>query len=186
MSHCDRLQRNYQRFVRLPWSDHLAGKQRVWFAVYPPSEERRVRARLLDFQIPTIEAGRKWQALDLADLPAKWLQAHPDHDEYFREPAALQAVEEEIREHAVEVIRGALRAPNVDDRTVVALLGVGALFGFCHISSIIAGVEDAIPGRLLVFFPGEYERNLYRFMDARDGFNYMAVPITSHESALIP
>ena len=33
-------------------------------------------------------------------------------------------------------------------------------------------------------FPGDYERNLYRFMDARDGFNYMAVPITCAETQI--
>ncbi len=186
MSHCDRLLKNYQRFVRLPWSDHLAGKQRVWFAVYPPSEERRVRAHAQEFQVATLDAGHKWHSLDIADLPAKWLDAHPDRDEYFREPSALPAVEEEIRDHVVDVIRDTLVSPSVDESTVVALLGVGALFGFAHVSPIVAGVEDSIRGRLLVFFPGEYERNLYRFMDARDGFNYMAVPITSHESLLSP
>lgn len=46
MSAIDRLLTNYTRQVRLPWSPHAAGKQRVWFAVYHPSEERRVRARL--------------------------------------------------------------------------------------------------------------------------------------------
>ena len=49
-----------------------------------------------------------------------------------------------------------------------------------------ASVEDSVPGRLLIFFPGEYAGNVYRFMDARDGFNYMAVPITSTESFMNP
>ena len=186
MSHRDHLLQNYHRFVRLPWSAHLAGKQRVWFAVYPPSEERRVRAHVQEFQVATIDAGHKWHAADITDLPARWLAEHPDRDEYFAEPAALQTVEEEVRARAVEILRDALRAPGVDEDTVVAVAGVGALFGFAHISPIISGVEDTIRGRLLVFFPGEYERNLYRFMDARDGFNYMAVPITSNESVLSP
>ena len=33
---------------------------------------------------------------------------------------------------------------------------------------------------------GEYAGNVYRFMDARDGFNYMAVPITATESFIQP
>ena len=45
-------------------------------------------------------------------------------------------------------------------------------------------MEDAVRGRLLVLFPGEYRQNIYRFMDARDGLNYMAVPITSSENFL--
>ena len=40
-------------------------------------------------------------------------------------------------------------------------------------------VEGDIQGRLLVFFPGVYEQNNYRLLDARDGWNYLAVPITS-------
>jgi hypothetical protein len=64
--------------------------------------------------------------------------------------------------------------------------GAGSLYGFTHVSSVVSKIEDSIRGRLLLFFPGEYERNLYRFMDARDGFNYMAVPITSNESVLQP
>ena len=33
-------------------------------------------------------------------------------------------------------------------------------------------------GRLVVFFPGQFEQNNYRLLDARDGWNYLAVPIT--------
>ena len=69
----------------------------------------------------------------------------------------------------------------VDEATVVAIYGVAGLFGFMKTSELVSKVEVVIRGRLLVFFPGEYERNLYRFMDARDGFNYMAVPITCSE-----
>jgi hypothetical protein len=38
-------------------------------------------------------------------------------------------------------------------------------------------IEDLVPGRLLVLFPGEYNEPQYRFLDARDGWNYLAVPI---------
>lgn len=186
MSHCNRLLLNYQRFVQLPWAEHLAGKQRVWFAIYPPSEERRVRAHVQEFQVATIDAGRKWHLVDISHLPAKWLAEHPDRGGYFAEPAALHAIEEEVRARAVDILREVLHSPIVDNDTVVAVQGVGAFFGFAHLSPIISGIEDSILGRLLVFFPGEFERNLYRFMDARDGFNYMAVPITSNESVLSP
>jgi hypothetical protein len=57
MSAIDRLVSNYSRQVRLPWSALMAGKQRVWFAVYPPSEERRVRARLPQFEALTLDSG---------------------------------------------------------------------------------------------------------------------------------
>ena len=36
-----------------------------------------------------------------------------------------------------------------------------------------------VAGRLLIFFPGSYENNNYRLLDAYDGWNYLAVPITA-------
>ena len=170
--------------MRLPWAGRLAGKQRVWFAVYPPSEERRIRAHVQEFQLATIDAKHKWHLVDITDLPAQWLAAHPHADGYFSDPSAFPAIEEDFRAGVINVIQEAICAPVVDSETIVAVQGVGSLFGYTHVSAVVAGVEDAIRGRLLVFFPGEYERNLYRFMDARDGFNYMAVPITSNESVL--
>ena len=56
----------------------------------------------------------------------------------------------------------------------------GALFGFARLSHILKMVESDIKGRLVVFFPGHLERSNYRLLDARDGWNYMAVPITLH------
>ena len=184
MSHCERLLQNYQSFVRLPWPTNLSGKQRVWFGVYPPSEERRVRAHIQEFQVATIDGGHKWRLIDITDLVPRWLAAHPCRDGYMDEPSALATVEEELKDHAAGELRQALATPEADENTVVAIMGVGALFGFTHVAPIIGKVEGTIRGRLLVFFPGEYERNQYRLMDARDGFNYMAVPITSNESLL--
>ena len=68
----------------------------------------------------------------------------------------------------------------------MAITGLATLFDFMRVSSLIERVEDSVRGRLLVLFPGEFAGNIYRFMDARDGFNYMAVPITSQESFINP
>lgn len=67
--------------------------------------------------------------------------------------------------------------------TVVALLGVGTLFGLARVSSVVEGIKEAIEGRLLVFFPGEYhpESHTYRLLDARDGWNYLAVPLLAQD-----
>ena len=70
--------------------------------------------------------------------------------------------------------------------SVVAVTGLASLFDFMRISSLIERVEDSVPGRMLIFFPVEYAGNVYRFMDALDGFNYMAVPITSTENFINP
>jgi len=74
-------------------------------------------------------------------------------------------------------VRRGLEAADEDD--VVAVSGVASLYGFMKVSRLMEMVERTIRGRLLVFFPGEYEDNNYRLLDARDGWNYHAVPITA-------
>ena len=76
MSAIDRLLANYSRQVRLPWSTNMSGKQRIWFAVYPPAEERRVRARLPQFEAITLEAHHGWASVDLTRLLPEWITAH--------------------------------------------------------------------------------------------------------------
>ena len=41
-----------------------------------------------------------------------------------------------------------------------------------------------IRGRLALFFPGDVDNNNYRLLDARDGWNYLAIPITLHHGEL--
>jgi hypothetical protein len=183
MSAIDRLLSNYARQVRLPWPANMSGKQRVWFAVYPPAEERRGRARLPQFEALTLEANHGWTTVDLTRLLPEFLAAHKYRDSIFQAPQHLKAGSE------LEV-RAAARVTDACSRevasSVVAVTGLASLFDFMRVSSLIERVEDSVPGRLLIFFPGEYAGNVYRFMDARDGFNYMAVPITSTESFLTP
>ena len=73
----------------------------------------------------------------------------------------------------------ALQSAEAAEDTVVAVYGVASLFGFLRISEVLPLVEGHIRGRLLVFFPGVYEQDNYRLLDARDGWNYHAVPITA-------
>jgi hypothetical protein len=82
--------------------------------------------------------------------------------------------------YAASRLRAALTADGVDDDTVVAVQGVACLFGFTRVSLVLKEVVKELRGRLVVFFPGEYEDNNYRLLDARDGWNYLAVPITLH------
>lgn len=179
MSQINNLISNYRRFMQLPWQQNVAGAQRVWFAVYPPSEERRIRARIKEFELAALEAKKRWHLVDITHFPAHWLGNHEYHEGYFDEPSAISNVEQDLRDKVLEKLKSACEAG--DPNTIVAVIGVGSLFGLLHVSSIISELDTSILGRLLIFFPGEYERNLYRFMDARDGFNYMAVPITCGE-----
>jgi hypothetical protein len=181
MNTVDRLLANYSRQVRLPWSTGMSGKQRVWFAVYPPAEERRVRARLPQFEAVTLETHHGWLSIDLTDLLPKWVAAHDYRESIFAEPEHF-SVSGELEELAAERVREVCSSEDANATSVVALTGLATLFDFMRVSSLIEHVEDSVRGRLLVFFPGEYAGNVYRFMDARDGFNYMAVPITATES----
>ena len=185
MSAIDRLAANYDRQMRLPWSANVSGKQRVWFAVYPPAEERRLRARLPQFEALTLEARHGWTPVDLTRLLPEWLAAHKYREAIFQKPQHFRAgTELEVR--AAALVQEACSREQADADSVVAVTGLASLFDFMRVSSLIDRVEDSVRGRLLIFFPGEYQRNIYRFMDARDGFNYMAVPITSTETFLTP
>jgi len=181
MSAIDRLLSNYSRQVRLPWSATASGKQRVWFAVYPPAEERRVRARLPQFEALTLEANHGWIRVDLTRLLPEWISGHEYREGIFEQPEHFSA-NSELEVLAAERVRQTCSREEADAGGVVAVTGLASLFDFMRVSSLIERVEDSVRGRLLVFFPGEYAGNVYRFMDARDGFNYMAVPITSTES----
>lgn len=183
MSAIDRLLTNYSRQVRLPWSANAAGKQRVWFAVYHPAEERRVRARLPQFEEVTLGSGHGWAAVDLTGLLPEFLAAHKYREAVFKDPRHLRAgTQLEIR--AAGMVDAA--CAQSDASSVVVITGLASLFDFMRVSTLIDRCEDSVRGRLLVMFPGEYQGTLYRFMDARDGFNYMATPITCTESFLTP
>jgi hypothetical protein len=181
MSAIDRLLSNYSRQVRLPWSATASGKQRVWFAVYPPAEERRVRARLPQFEALTLEANHGWITVDLTRALPEWISLHEYREAIFEQPEHFSH-NSELEVLAAERVRQTCSREEADAGGVVAVTGLASLFDFMRVSSLIERVEDSVRGRLLVFFPGEYAGNVYRFMDARDGFNYMAVPITSTES----
>ena len=87
-------------------------------------------------------------------------------------------------EYSAEQLRTALTAPHVDEDTVVGVFGAACLYGFTRVSLVLKKVERDIRGRLALFFPGEYDNNNYRLLDARDGWNYLAVPITLHHGEL--
>ena len=185
MSSIDRLLTNYTRQVSLPWSANVAGKQRVWFAVYPPSDERKVRARMPQFEATTLEAGHGWSVVDLTGLLPQWLAGHDYREEFFRSPEYFTS-NDELEILAADRVSAECGREESDSKSVVVIAGLASLFDYMRVSSLIDRVEDNIRGRLLVLFPGEYRQNVYRFMDARDGFNYMAVPITSAENFINP
>lgn len=188
MSRIDLLRKNYQRICSLPWDRHVAGPQRVWLVVYDKEDERKLRFRLGLFEEATHHAGHPWSRLDLTDAFGQW-RCSPENAEnaegYFESPELLDdGVLDDFLQWVAARIRTALdQLPHPED-SVLALYGVASLFGFLKISEILPLVEGHIRGRLLVFFPGVYEQDNYRLLDARDGWNYHAVPITASEGEL--
>lgn len=65
-----------------------------------------------------------------------------------------------------------------DRESVVAIYGVGSLYGFASVSDVLSRVDHAIKGRLAIFFPGRVQEGRYRLLDARESWDYHAVPIT--------
>ena len=180
MSAIEGLLRAYERFVRLPWDASLAGPQRVWFAIYDPPQERRLRWRLEEFAAATRTAGHGWLLVDLTDAFARWMAEHEYREAYFEHPDDMQlTLRADFSAFVAERVRTALLGPSVDGSTVVAVAGLGALFGLTRASALFEAVAPSIQGRLLAFFPGHHNGSNYRLLDARDGWNYLAVPITA-------
>lgn len=181
MARIEDIAERYGRHIATPWQRTIAGAQRVVMVVYDKELERTLRARKLAFETATREAGHDWFEVDLSDAFAAWMAADDYRDEYFSSPEDLQLkLDAEFPEFVAGRIREMLRKAEVTADSVVAVIGVGSLFGFARISQVLKKIEADIKGRLVVFFPGQFERNNYRLLDARDGWNYLAVPITQH------
>ena len=181
MARIEDLAEKYGRHIATPWQRTIAGAQRIVMVIYDKELERTLRARRLAFETVTRRAGHDWHEIDLAPVFAEWMVQEEYRDEYFASPEDLQLkLDAEFADYVAAHLGELLNSPNVTESSVVAVFGVGAIFGFARISQILKMVEGDIRGRLVVFFPGHHERNNYRLLDARDGWNYLAVPITLH------
>jgi len=182
VSYVDDLLKAYSRFVQIPWDKSLAGPQRVWLAVYPPDQERRLRIHVGDFENATRQAGHGWRRVDLTDSFGDWLGSHEYRDAYYESPEDIALALDDYSKHLAGLVRAELEHPGSDDSSVVALTGLASLFGVARVSELIQSVNQDIRGRLLTFFPGELEGTNYRLLGARDGWNYLAIPITASEA----
>ena len=179
MGKIEDLAAEYERHICVPWQRTVAGAQRVVMVVYEKELERTLRARIAEFEQRTRGAGHGWVRHDVTGAFAEWMGAMRYRDAYFENPADLSLEGSGgFRDHVVGPLKKVLEAS--DDETVVALTGVGSLYGFVRVSEVVREVEPSIPGRLVVFFPGSRDGNTYRLLDARDGWNYLAHSITLH------
>ncbi len=180
ISKTDVLINNYEKVVREPWNQKLSGQEKVWFLVYDPSEHRKVMFRFGDFEQVTRKYHRNWLHVSLADAFPVWMAEHEYRDEYFKSPAEIQdQIETGFKDFVVERIKNTIENATDLSNTVLAISDVNALFGFIKLSDVLNDLYHFNKGRVLIFFPGEYHNNHYRLMDARDGYNYLARPITA-------
>ena len=164
MARTDQLLNAYRKQVSMPLRPGLALNQRVWFIVYPPEEERvaiDVQRTLADW-IDTFDEDTKNTCLGT-----------PEILEDYARPEYIKFLSSRINQ-AVSNVPDDRRA-----KTVFALRGLMELFDFIHVSDLVADIDTKLTGILLVFFPGEREDNTYRFLGARTGWDYLAVPISA-------
>ena len=185
-SRVNKLVSAYRQHITVPWQASLAAVQRVIFAVYDKTDELRLRANVDEFALVTQQVGKQWMLMDVTNAFPEWMAAQEYRDAYFESPEDLAGYQcGELTEFVADLVnrlKGRITA-EAGPETVVALLGVGALFGLARVSSVVEGIKDAVPGRLLVFFPGEHhpENHTYRLLDARDGWNYLAMPLLARD-----
>ncbi len=180
LSRTERLARAWERYVAAPWQRTLAGSQRVAFVVYDKEIERSIRAQFRLFEWAAKGAGHGWTPVDCTSWFADWMAREEYREAYFEEDCLLEPkLETEFRDHCVRTLSAALEQAGEND--VVAVLGVASLYGFLRVSELVRSVEPAIRGRLVVFFPGSVAGRSFRLLDARDGWNYMAVAITADD-----
>lgn len=167
--------------LKLPWrsDEHAAG--RVWILWYDKTQERRVRGRFGEFREVAEREGKGWTEFDLAPEFARWVAHQKWFERAARKPNTLSTVLPQFEEELVARVRDALDRCGPND--LFALTGAASLFGIMRASTLIARVADAIPGRMLVAFPGTHQNGIYRLLDARDGWNYLAVPIPPSDAA---
>ena len=180
MSRIKRLIDSYSKYISTPWRDDAAASQRVIFCVYNENEECRLRAKVDEFEIATRQAGHEWAIFDLTDTFAVWLSSQRYARSYFQKPRLLSTLLPKYLDFITVEFDSFLRENCIEDDSVVALKGVGSLFGFLKVKEVVDKLAPMVKGRLLVFFPGSCENNNYRLLDGYDGWNYLAVPITAH------
>lgn len=178
MSKIKQLIDSYARHIAIPWRDDTAPAQRVIFCVYPEYSELRLRARLDEFEIVTRRANHDWAMFDLTDSFPNWMATQRYAKSYFNDPSKLATLLGKYEDFIAGNFQDFCIEKSVGVDDVVAISGVGTLFGFLKVKGVVDRLAPTVPGRLVVFFPGSYEENNYRLLDAYDGWGYLAVPIT--------
>lgn len=178
MSRVKRLIDVYAKHIAIPWRTDAAAAQRVIFCVYNENDERRLRAKIDEFELATRQSGHGWALFDLTHTFAQWMATQKYAENYFRNPQLLQTRLHNYLDYITQQFTQFLAESQANGNSVAAICGVGSLFGFLKVKEVVDQLAPLVPGRLLVFFPGSYENNNYRLLDGYDGWDYLAVPLT--------
>lgn len=146
--------------------------------VYPPEEESDFRQHLHKLLDLLAARGVAFRHVDLATLPFEVLEARgliPDvfQQEFDDFPAVKRGLARAIHDDLKGRIAQA--ATEVPTGTVV-LSATSALYPLVKFSDLLAELRH-VPCRIVVAFPGREEAGKLRFMNQRDGYNYLAVKI---------
>ncbi len=182
MSRLEALIHSYETHIAVPWRADAAPGQRVIICVYQPQDELRLRARITDLELSTRRAGHEWCEFDLTDSFPRWMSHQRYARRYYKDPHYLPAYLPRFLDNIAQTFEAFLQDSAAGAEHVVAVTGVGTLFGILKVREVIDRIAPLVGGRLLVLFPGSYESNNYRLLDGYDGWNYLAVPITAGDS----
>ena len=175
-----KLIKSFDNHISLPWQKVISSEERSIFVVYNKEDELKLRARVSEFEQSTVQSGHPWQLLDITDSFATWLGEQEYKEDYFEDPEYLVSNYEYFAEELVDQLSEQI-SEQMDDSSVVALLGCGTLFGITSVSGLVKSLAAQIKGRLVVFFPGEHNDNVYSLLDAKDGWGYQATSIKASD-----
>jgi len=177
MNDVDRLVEALRQQLSHPWTADRSGGERVWFLVHDPDKTRAVLARREAFRQVAEAAGKRWVEIDISAEFGRWMASHRYAARYYAKPRLATTIAADFAAALAADISRRIGELGVDHQTLLAITGTESLFGITKLSHLTKMIEDAVPGRLLVFFPGEFTEPHYRFLNARDGWSYLAIPI---------
>ena len=178
MSKIEDLAATFRDHVAVGWPSGSSGAQRVIMVVYDPADEHALRKQIGLFEQAAREHGYTWRTVDVTGEFGQWLANHRYRESYFEEPDVLHdGADERFAQHLAGELEAVLTRAEHDERELVAVVGSAALFGVTSLADVLSRVERQIRGRLIVFFPGNYRDGRYRMLNARESWDYHAVPI---------
>jgi len=175
----EELLHEFRKRLAVPWRPDEPPAGRVWMLWYDKSYERRIRGRLGEFRFATEQAGKGWRQFDVAPSFGEWVAQQPWFERLAKRPNTLPTVIPQFENHLVERVAAELAKCGGND--LLTLTGIASLFGLIRASALIDKVVNNIPGRMMLTFPGVHQGGIYRLLDARLGWNYLAVPIPPAE-----